>query len=72
MSSIHDIRFFGFSVVDVLATLIVAAVASKYTGIDVWKIFLALILISIPIHVLFQVQTHLMDVLHLQIAPSPC
>lgn len=70
MSSIHDIRFFGFSVVDILGTLIIAAVMSRYMHVDVWKIFLALVLISIPIHVLFGIHTHLMDVLHLQTQPS--
>lgn len=66
MESIHDYRLFGFSIVDVLGTLVIAAIIAHYYKIESpWGIFLSLLLLSIPVHIAFKVQTHGLDVLGL-------
>lgn len=52
-------HFGGVAMVDVLATLLAAYAIAYYYHFKTWKVFVILILLSIPIHVLFCVDTTL-------------
>ena len=55
----HKYRLFGFAIVDTVATLLLAFIIARYTKQDPLLIFLLLILLSIPIHRAFCVESTL-------------
>ena len=54
---LRSFRIAGMAVFDWMATLIVAVIVSFYTRYSTLAIFTALILISIPLHYVFGVDT---------------
>ena len=49
----------GVAIVDVLATLLAAYAIAHFYHFKTWKVFVILILLSVPIHILFCVDTTL-------------
>lgn len=72
-TGVHKYRVFGFAIVDVIATLVIAALMAKFIphiqGWNFWEMFAfysgLLILISIFIHMVFCVDTTLVKMLGL-------
>jgi hypothetical protein len=56
---VHSYRICDIAVVDVIATLGAAGALSTYFGAPCWQVFIALIILSIFVHVAFCVQTTL-------------
>jgi len=56
---IHSHRLFGFAIVDILATLILAYIISKYTSYKLIYCVIFTILLGIIIHKIFCVKTKL-------------
>ena len=59
----HNHFFFGFAILDVLATLIVSYIISKKMEIMLFKVFLFFIVLGIILHKLFCVETVLNNIL---------
>jgi len=64
-TGVHSYRLFDIAIVDLLATILLGVILQRIFDIQldlVW-IILLLILVSIPIHMLFCVETRLVSVL---------
>lgn len=53
----------GIAIVDVLATLLAAYAIAHFYHFKTWKVFVILMLLSVPIHILFCVDTTLTKML---------
>lgn len=59
----HQYRLFGFAIVDIAATFLGAIIISWAFGWGVLAVFFGLMILSIPIHKLFCVDTALVKAL---------
>ena len=60
-TGVHQYRIGGVSLVDVAATLIVSVIIGYFTGWNVAIVSQALLFISVPVHMLFGVNTALIE-----------
>jgi hypothetical protein len=59
---VHSVRVFGFAAFDVIGTFILALILGR--GKNTLVIFILLLLVSIPIHKLFCVETRLSQIVN--------
>lgn len=64
-TGVHAYRFLDFAIVDILFTLLGAWLIHKYSGYNLWKTVIVLILFGIFMHWLFCVETKLNVILGL-------
>jgi hypothetical protein len=55
----HKLRIFGLAAGDLLGTILIAFLISRFTKIHFFKVFVILMLLSILLHLLFCVKTSL-------------
>lgn len=56
---VHQYFGFGFAILDLIGTMVIAYIISIMTGYSLLKVFIALMLFTIIIHKLFCVKTKL-------------
>jgi len=56
-TGVHSYRLFNIAVVDVMATIAIAFVMSKYTGYPFWFVLIGMFILGIILHRLFCVRT---------------
>jgi uncharacterized membrane protein YcaP (DUF421 family) len=54
---VHSIRVFDIAIVDVILTIVIGLIISKFTHMNIWLVILALFLLSIVAHKIFCVDT---------------
>ncbi len=60
---LHGIRLFDFAIVDIIMTIIAGALIGEYLGYNVILVILLLLLLSIPLHMLFGVDSKMIEIL---------
>ena len=56
-TGIHSYRVFDFAIVDIIGTIVLGVILSKWTSISLWKAVLAMFVIGELLHLIFCVDT---------------